>query len=343
MSAFTPPPPAPNTNPLQPANPPAARKGILIALLLLGLLTTVNVAFYFLKKSDAAGAAPLQQMLSDKDQALAELNQKYAAAAAQMDSIKTANPAAEGRIEALQSELERKRADIEASIRLQGDLQAARQQIAELMAQKDAAVLEATQLKDKVVTLNRRVETLSGENEQLNYSIADSKAQLDREQAAKDKLLADKKELERANLDLQNNLNANMYLTVRDVQASAVTVSKKGKETDTHFAKKAERVRIRFTVNANPVVPSGEETFHIKITDPGGTTLYLDNQKSGTAQEKGGKEFRYSTVADCTYSQSETEASTTWEQEGQRLAKGTYTVEVFNRGRKVGDASFKVK
>lgn len=343
MSAFTPPPPAPNTNPLQPANPSGARKGLLIAFVLLGLLTAVNVAFYFLKKGDAAGAAPLKQMVSDKDQALAELNQKYAAATAQMDSIKAANPAAEGRIEALQSELEHKRADIEASIRLQGDLQTARQQIVELIAQKDAAVLEATQLKDKVVILNRRVETLSSENEQLNYGIADSKAQLEREQTAKDKLLADKKELERVNLDLQNNLNANMYLSVRDVQATAMSVSKKGKETDTHFAKKAEGIRVRFIIAPNPVVQPGEETFQIKITEPAGTTLYQESQKSGVSRERGGEEFRYSTVAVCQYSQVEAEASATWSQEGQRLAKGTYTVTVYNRGRKVGEGSFKVK
>ncbi len=115
------------------------------------------------------------------------------------------------------------------------------------------------------------------------------------------------------------------------------------KERAKSRAKKVDRLSVCFRTEANEVAPQGEETFYLRIIDPSGSPLSVDERGSGVAQNKrSDEEFRYTTVATCDYSNEETDVCGTWEP-GQNFAKGKYKVEVYNKGYLVGTGSFNLK
>ncbi len=339
-----------------PSTPPPAtdanasgKKTRLLVILLFGVLTVLNVAFFMLRKD--SNIIPVQMELSEKEQALSELDIKYNAAKAQLDSLKSFSPENSERIEALQAELDTKRADIEQNIRLKGDLADARREIEALVQQKDNAVMEVARLKEKVQVLDNQVSTLTfekrtmeAEKQQYETGLTEVRTQLDEVQTAKAALIAEKTRLEQSNYDKESQIDAGRFLNVSGVTVKTVAVNSKGKEKNTPSRKMIDQIKICFQVTKNALVPIGEEKFYLKIIDPAGATVYREDQGSGTTTEKeSNADFRYTTIATCNYQRQDTEACGLWNVGADTPGKGKYTVEIYNRGRRVGDGAFKIK
>jgi cell division protein ZapB len=339
-----------------PAAPPSApnsntfgKKAAIAVLILLVLLTLINVAFFFLRKS--GDVAPLRTELTEKEQALSELETKYSAAITQLDSLKTILPGGNEQIEVLKAELEAKRADIEQNIRLKGDLTDARRQIDELVQQKDDAVLEVARLKEKINDLGDQVVALStekqqyeSERQQYESGLSEVRNQLGEAQTAKAALLVEKTRLEQNNREQERQMEANRFLSVSGIKITTMAVNSKGKTKETSARKMIDQIKICFQVTQNPLLRVGEEKFYLKIVDPVGATVYREDQGSGVATDKeSGEDFRYTAIATCTYQQQDTEVCGDWKIGADTPGKGQYTVEVFHRGRRVGSSTFKVR
>ena len=342
-----------NNNPAVPPTSPnsnsSGKKAIIAALILLGLLTLVNIAFFLLRKD--GNIAPLRIELTEKEQALSELENKYRSAIIQLDSLKTMLPGGNDQIEALKAELEAKRADIEQNIRLKGDLKDARRQIDELVQQKDDAVLEVARLKEKVKDLGDQVVTLStekqqyeSERQQYETGLSEVRSQLDEAQTAKAALLAEKTRLEQDNREQERRMVANRFLLVNDIKITTIAVNKKGKTKETSSRKLIDQIKICFRVTKNPLLPAGEEKFYLKVNDPTGATVYREDQGSGvTTDKEKGEDFRYTTIANCSYQQQDIEVCGDWNVGTDIPGKGQYTVEVYHRGRRVGSGAFRIR
>lgn len=339
----------PTGTPQAPDTKNAGKKTWPLLLILFGLFTLVNVVFFFFRKPN--DAAPIQLQLSEKEQALAELEAKYQTANAQLDSLKLISPNNNDRITDLQAALEAKRADIEQNIQLKGDLAAARRQIEELIQQKDNAVLEVARLKEKVRSLDDQVVTLTNEKQvfvaekqQYETGLNEVRTQLEEVQTAKAALTAEKKRLEASYHTQETQLDAMRFLSIHKVTVKTVGMDRKGKERESQSKRNIKQIKICFDVAKNNLLPSGTEKFYIKIVDPTGETVYREEQGSGvTTSKEDNADFRYTTTANCDYQQRDTQACGSWDVGNDTPGQGQYTVEVYHRGRSVGTTSFVIK
>ncbi|HND89331.1 MAG TPA: hypothetical protein PK971_13435, partial [Saprospiraceae bacterium] len=231
-------------------------------------------------------------------------------------------------------------------------LDEARRQIQDLVQQKAAFAEEISQLKTANAHLRREVESVSGERnqavserDQLYERSTRAEAELAEARNLTENLAAAKDAAERENARAQAALEAGRYLRLSGIVAQAMELNRKGdKSRPTKSARSADQVAIQFTVQPNALVPTGTETFHIRVVPNAATGTTLGGDPSRTVTDKeSGTEYPYTTAATCDYAQAEHPVSAIWNLGEHRLERGEYTVEVFNRGRKVGTTTFKVK
>ena len=156
-------------------------------------------------------------------------------------------------------------------------------------------------------------------------------------------MISEKTQLETERTALAKKVDIASAIRVKNVTVKSVDVRNNGKEKSKSRAGKVDKLNICFTTEPNEVVPSGEESFQIRIVDPTGAPLAIESLGSGvTNDKKAESEVRFTTVATCQYDNGETNVCGAW-QPGQNFAKGKYSVEVYNKGYLVGTGAFNLK
>ncbi|MBK8193891.1 MAG: hypothetical protein IPK76_12045 [Lewinellaceae bacterium] len=209
--------------------------------------------------------------------------------------------------------------------------------------QKNQYLTEIDNLKKQVGELTESNTQLSSQNQELSTSLNQTQTQLQEESTAKAALISEKTQLETERAQLSKKVDIASAIRVKNVTVKAVDVRSSGKEKTKSRASKVDKLNICFTTEPNEVVPSGEETFYIRVVDPTGAPLAIESLGSGVAQDKRNEiEYRYTTVATCNYDNGETNVCGAW-QPGQNFVKGKYTVEIYNKGYLVGNGAFNLK
>jgi regulator of replication initiation timing len=281
----------------------------------------------------------LQEQLDEQSVALAELDTKYKETVAQLEMQKGQNVQLDSMVNAQLAQLESQKNQIAELIRGRKDYKSA---MANFDKQKKEYLAQIEDLKKQVGILTEQNTQLSEENQQLNSSLGETQSKLKEESAAKASLASEKSNLEAERNKLSKKVDIASAIRVKNIVVKGVDV-KGTKERAKSRAKKVDRLSVCFRTEANEVAPQGEETFYLRIIDPSGSPLSVDERGSGVAQNKrSDEEFRYTTVATCDYSNEETDVCGTWEP-GQNFAKGKYKVEVYNKGYLVGTGSFNLK
>lgn len=274
-----------------------------------------------------------QTELNTQNEALDKLNASYNETVAQLESEKGKNAELDAKINEQLQQLESNKNQISQMIKEKKDYRAA---LASFERQKKEYVAQIDELKQKVGVLTDENTRMGGEIQNLNSSLTETQTKLAEEGTAKAALISEKTQLAKK-VDIASAVK------VMNVQVSSVQVKKSGKEKEKSKAKNVDKLKICFRTEANEVVPAGEEVFQIRIIDPTGTPLADESLGSGVAQDKKTEsDVRYTTTATTSYSNSETDVCGYW-QPGQNFAKGTYNVEVYNKGYLVGKGNFKLK
>jgi len=303
-----------------------------IIVVLLGLCV-----YLFVSKTRATNA--LQEQLDEQSVALAELDTKYKETVAQLEMQKGQNVQLDSMVNAQLAQLESQKNQIAELIRGRKDYKSA---MANFDKQKKEYLAQIEELKKQVGILTEQNTQLAEENQQLNSSLGETQSKLKEESAAKASLASEKSNLEAERNKLSKKVDIASAIRVKNIVVKGVDV-KGSKERSKSRAKKVDRLSVCFRTEANEVASEGEETFYLRIIDPAGSPLSVEERGSGVAQNKrSDEEFRYTTVATCDYSQKETDVCGTWEP-GQNFAKGKYKVEVYNKGYLVGTGSFNLK
>jgi hypothetical protein len=327
------------------STPPKANKNSLIILgILLGLLLISNVVYYFVKKPVSAAQVnqQVETAVSEQKASYAELEMRYQAASAQLDSLRIIIPGMEQRITEQQAQLEQQRQQIAAKIE-SGDYAGARQQIEDLNRQKDAFILEAARLRQEVTTLRTEVSVVTDQKTQLESNNQALNQQLDAERQVNATLVSEKVTIQTERDQARTQVEAQTFLALSQVSVRPVKVSKKGKATSVKNHRDADQFKICFQVTPSDLVPNGTETFYLQILN-GQTTIGTDSPNSGTIRDKKtGKEFAYTARMECPYSGTPEEFCGTWAPANGKFSKGTYQVVVWHRGRQVGSQTLSLK
>ena len=107
--------------------------------------------------------------------------------------------------------------------------------------------------------------------------------------------------------------------------------------------KNVEYLKICFNTTANEIADQGMEQFYVRIINPIGETLAVEDLGSGiTTNNRTGEEIRYTKVKELDYSNEEMSACFHW-QPNTPFTKGTYDIEVYNKGYLAGAGSVTLK
>lgn len=176
-----------------------------------------------------------------------------------------------------------------------------------------------------------------------------------------EKLKSVNKELFTENTDLktkQNVLNDSLNVLTKNKEELAskvaiasqlkaenialVSVNDKGKERESPFRKRQlEKIKVEFTIAENKVAPIEGKQILIRITDENGQPIFDTTKGSGTFMLNGKEEF-FTSSQEILFDNSKQKLTFLYDK-GSEYPAGTYLMEIFTDGYKMGSTQFVVK
>lgn len=245
---------------------------------------------------------------------------------------------------------------------LQADFDAASAKIDQLVSSN--AKLDSNLQKDQaeIIALQKKIRSMLGNSKATAAEMKKAREMIN--------TLTDKTtqyEARIAELEKENLILTNKNITLTKDRDSAVTqniamkrigsvlhasnmrmepihVKKNGKEIGTSKAKKVDVLRIKFDIDENRIAESGNKKVFIRMVGPDGNILRSDANGSGLMTTAKGDQISYSIQKEIALikEQPVKDIVVDWHQEGD-YPKGSYLIEVFSEGYKVGSASVNLK
>ncbi len=202
---------------------------------------------------------------------------------------------------------------------------------------KEAAKL-INELKSKLNTYQEQIKALKSENIQLT----EEKKQLTQE---KKQLVQESEKLQTEKNELEQKVELGSVLHASGFKLEAINNKKnflgKEKEVNTQKAKKVDLMRITFDIDDNRISESGDKILYILIKTPSGKIV---TTPGNVFKLNDGTEIDYTVSKVIPYSKGEkiNGIKTEW-RPNEDFEKGTYTVEVYHQGYKIGNEKVNLK
>jgi len=175
----------------------------------------------------------------------------------------------------------------------------------------------------QVDSLNRRNKILMEENRKVkqNYMEIESK----------------NKALQKEKQNLSQKIMKAAILEALDLHVEGI--NKRGREVS--VKKKAEQLKISFTLSKNVTAKRGNKKIYIRILRP--DQILLIKSKNNTFKFED-LQIPYSAMREVTYEGNELPVNIYWDNKGEKpFIDGTYTIDVFTDGCNIGTTSFSFK
>lgn len=192
------------------------------------------------------------------------------------------------------------------------------------LAKKDG---EIARLSGENKSLSRRNETLTV----VNTSLLEEK-----------ELLSDSlSDILTKATDLEAKVSMASAMRARDVKVYAISAKGREREGNDIKAKRVDNIRVEFSLEKNPLTRQETKRIYLKILDPQGATLANASLGSGVFQY-GGVDQTYTLSKDVDYTNSDQNVNILYSRT-QEFLKGTYTIELYAEGQKIGTGSFSIR
>lgn len=255
-----------------------------------------------------------------------ELEAQYNQALADLESQKTTNQELNAVIDQQKAELEQQRNKIDGMLKNKGKLDKARVEIDNLKSQVSQYLAQLEKLKSEN-------EALSGENAQLNEEKSKLSSDLQSKAAENEELSSVKAKLVSEKEELASKVNVASVIKMKAITVTGQKVKGSGKVKDENSAKSVDQIKVCFNTLDNAVVKPGTEKFFVRIINPLGETLAIEDMGSGMlTDKKSGEEIRYTKMEEIDYNNDEAQSCILWAPTNASFMKGEYKVEVYNKG-----------
>ncbi|MEX1187910.1 MAG: hypothetical protein WED33_01545 [Bacteroidia bacterium] len=234
---------------------------------------------------------------------------------------------------------------------LRSELEIERGKVVQLMADYQALKRSGGSMNgSNGMSLRQRLEELQQQYDESEAVILELKAQnqeLTNENFRAQKLVeettAQNDKLSQENNKLNKTVEIAKRLKTYELYADAVKVSGGGtKEKQTDKAKKADRIRVCFTVLDNQLADKQEKLIYAAIKDPDGKVFTLGDKSMLTLLN--GMEIQYSVKKEIFYDNKVMQLCLNWEvNQSEPLKEGTYMVELYADGVQIGATDFTLK
>jgi hypothetical protein len=306
-------------------------------------LLAVNAWLLFKYTQADKAQETLTTKLDESTKLQEELNDQYYEARAELEAMRTGNEELNALIETQQQELLEAKDRISGLIRKGGDGSDARAQISKLKQQVDGYVAELNQLREQNALLAGENQQLAQERNLLQTDLSTSREtneSLNQERAL---LVSEKDKLASTNNNLSRKVTKASAIKVSGVEAVGQKIRRSGKAVTRRDAENIERIAVTFTTTVNEIAEPGTEEFIVRIVDPQGATLALEQLGSGTfTNQATGEAMRFTIKDEISYDRDQNTLRFIWNP-SQQFAVGNYEVEIYNKGFLVGATSMELK
>ena len=323
----------------------SSSKSNLFAIAMVAILGLLGLSGYlfFANQNLQDKTEEMAQEINQKGIIYDELNDTYNQAVSELDEMKGNNEELNALIEKQKDELKDKKNQISKLLRTRNDFSKAKAEMQEMRLQLDEYVAQVNQLKAENEELLAQTEDLGRQNESLRVDLTAKNTLNEELETARAQLVSEKEELTSKNVMLDKKVNIASVIQVSDVTATGWKIRKNGKAAKKKYAKNIDRLELCFTTSENLVTDPGSETFNIRIINPLGETLAIEELGSGIMTDKSTQEqMRFTKTEEIDYQNESGQICMNWEQ-NNGFSKGLYSVEIYNKGYISGRGEFRLK
>jgi cell division protein FtsB len=303
---------------------PPRKDRTLIVVGLIVLLVLANGFQYWISRQD-------KEEIIEKDLVIKEKVADLSQASLALDSMRK-------ELELKISEIKKLGGDT-ASIgllkrQIERDLKLARRQnlkskevIEDLKGRIEDYELQLAAKDQEIVKLKKENEELFKDNTQLKTKIVQKEDSISK--------------LAETRAKMSEQLTIASRLRAESVRISIIDSKGREKEDDDYRAKKISKLKVSFTIADNKVARIENKEVFMRIMDPEGGYLYDIGTGGGTLMLEG-RESPFTSKLAFLFDNKQPQLSFVWEK-GSPYKTGTYTVELFCEGIKIGQANFVVR
>lgn len=245
--------------------------------------------------------------------------------------------------ETVMKNLEELKATYDAAIAentsMSDELIAEREKVVNLMAdlkKSKGDVASLAKYKSQYIALEAKMKTLIQENEGLKKDNAKLTVQRDSTVTVLGESRKFNEVLVGQNQELSKTVEIAQKLTVSNLKTAAYKLRSSGKQIETEKARRADILKISFTIAENKVAKQGDKTYYVQVIDSKNNVL--GEKKTETFGENS---LTYSFATTVQYENKSVEV--TQDLPGKNFEKGTYFVNVFDKGELVSKSSFSLR
>lgn len=280
-------------------------------IVVLAILLAGSLAYMYKISNDAKTTETA--LVKDKDSAMTELSQlkeKLDAAIAENTSVSDELIAEREKVVKLMADLEKSKGDVASLKKIQA-------QYNTLNAKFNALVKENGLLKDQNMTLVSKVDSLNmalGEKIRFNDTLVIQ------------------------NENLAKTVEKASRLVVMNLRTEAIKERSSGKQIVTEKARRADKLKVCFSIAQNDVAQSGTKTYYVQIIDSKNNVL---GEKK--VQNFADKTLTYSFTTDVAYENKSVDVCEFLDNNGVDFEKGAYFVNIFDKDMLVSKTTFTLK
>lgn len=316
---------------------------IAIAAVIIVALLGVNAFLLINKFRDKRVKSELTAELTEAEQLKTELEKQYYEALSELEEMRGTNEELNSLIEKQKEELTMSKDQIDALIADGQSLDRARRELRKLKAQVEGYVAEINQLKEENQLLTAENSELSESNSLLQTDLQSSRDQNETLSSEKALLVSEKEVLEADKAYLSKKVDIASVIKVDDIDVSGMKMKKSGKAVKKKYAKNIDQLKVCFNTTSNKVTEAGTEQFLLRIVNPLGETLAIEQAGSGVfTNQETGEQIRFTQIKEHDYNQDVNTLCINWSSDTP-LQKGSYDIEVYNKGYLAGSTTFDLK
>lgn len=273
----------------------------------------------------------------------AEIEKQYYDALTELEAMRGKEENLNALIDQQKEELLDQKKKLAGSIRTKKDLKAAQKQLADLRTQVDQYIADINTLKEENALLTDANSQLTQEKSMLEGEVSKERQMNEELTTAKTVLISEKEALQTEKEALDKTVYFASVIKVNNIGVTGFKEKSSGKKKKKKYAKNVDYLEICFDATKNEVTEHGLEQFFVRIINPLGETLAIEDLGSGiTTNTKTGEEIRYTKIKELDYNNEQMRACFLWDP-NTSFDKGAYEVEVFNKGYLAGTGSFNLK
>lgn len=302
--------------------PRKSNSGFFIAIIV--LLVGIIGYLFFLREKD-------REIIDQNEEVIAEKTGDLSRVSLKLDSMRT-------ELDAKLQELIRLKGDTASIAKLKRDIE---RDLRRSRARNQASMELISILQDKVAIYEDRLLKKDQEIEDLRTKFNNASKDI---KDLKNTVVEKDEEIQRL-AEEKNNFRQKVEIA-KKLKAESIRVTildSKGKEREDedYKAKKISKLKVAFSIADNPVADIGSREVYMRITGPEGEILG-DPASGGGSFSLDGRESPFTSKMSFLFDNKQSPPPFVWEK-GSPYSTGTYTVELFSDGYRLGQAMFKVR